>query len=83
MKIYQYHNIIDGNYRIGKIHVIMAGIAGNFLCGKYFDSNIDINDLNKIDSLKGICGRCSQILKNKHKKDLSFEFIKWKFGIKI
>jgi len=78
MRIYQYHNV----YYYGKIHV---AIRNNFLCGKMFDSCIDIDDPNKINFSKGICKRCKkmyEIIHKEYKPDLNFEVIKLKLGIK-
>ena len=90
MKIYQYSN---GNYSfdtyphyIGKLHIfILKNDTGKFLCGKNFQNNIDISDSKLINFSKGICVNCRRIYERRHeyyKKDLNFEVVKLKLGIK-
>lgn len=89
MKIYQYRD--NNKIRIGKFHVVSTSslnemisshFSNYFLCGKPFHNNIDISNSNKMDFLKGICKNCSRIYKVRYQKDLNFEFIKLKLGIK-
>lgn len=79
MKIYQYRN----NYYTGKLHIV---ISDRFLCGEIFDPYIDKKNPNEINFSKGICKHCSRIYKHRHKnykKDLNFEVIKLKLGVKV
>lgn len=81
MKIYQYHssNYVGGDY-IGKLHGTRGTKSiSRFLCGQPFDDYMDECDPNKIDFSKGICKHCCK----KYKKDLNFEVIKLKLGIKV
>ena len=77
MKIYQYHSNNFGIEYIGKLHGTRS--KSRFLCGQIFNDWVDESNPNKIDFSKGICQHCYK----KYKKDLSFEVIKFKLGIKI
>ena len=78
MKIYQYRS----GYYTGKLHVV---IRSKFLCGASFASWVDVNDPDDINFSKGICKSCQRLYKSNQKrysKDLNFEVIKLKLGVK-
>ncbi len=77
MKVYQYRDFWGA--KNGKIHLRHYG---KFLCGRAFVDGIDINDPNEMEFSKGICQSCKNILKNKYSKDLNFEVIKLKLGVR-
>ena len=78
MKVYQYRS----GYYTGKLHVV---IRNRFLCGVSFADWIDVSDPNEINFSKGICKKCQRLYKTNQKhysKDLIFEVVKLKLGIK-
>ena len=75
MKIYQYFS----GYYTGKLHVV---IRNRFLCGVYFAHWLDVSDPYDMNFSKGVCQNCNKLFKNKYKKDLNFEVIKLKLGVK-
>lgn len=77
MKIYQYRDYYGAKNE--KIHITCSS---NFLCGKPFEDWIDIDDPNQMDFSKGVCQRCNKLYKSGYDKDLNFEVIKLKLGIK-
>ena len=74
LRIYQYKRQFPKQFT-GKLHVVSST---KFLCGAQFWSGVDVDDPNKINFSKGICKNCSKI----YNKDLNFEVIKLKLGIR-